>query len=52
MFIYDLRRFDRNPWGGYIVIFTPFCNTDIGKAGVGIEVNHNLKSLCRLSFSY
>lgn len=42
--LYDLIKLALSPWGGYNVILTPFCNTEIGKLGVGIEVNHNLKS--------
>ena len=50
MLLYVLSKFDLRPWGGYKVILIPFCNTDTGKPGEGIEVNHNLKSLCILSF--
>lgn len=42
--LYERNKFARRPWGGYKVIFTPFCRTEIGKEGVGIDVNHNLKS--------
>ena len=42
--VYDLNKFARRPWGGSNVIFTPFCRTEMGKVGVGIEVSHNRKS--------
>lgn len=32
-----------------MVIFTPFCRTEIGKDTEGIEVSHRRKSLCMLS---
>lgn len=51
MLLYVRNKFERKPWGGYTVIFTPFCNTDIGNATDGIEVSHSLKSLCMLSCS-
>ena len=50
--LYVLRRLDLKPWGGYRVILTPFCRTGTGKTGEGMDVNHNLKSLCMLSCSY
>lgn len=50
-FLYVLNRLDLKPYGGSIVILTLFYRTDIGKAGLGIEVNHSLKSLWRLSLS-
>lgn len=42
--MYDLIKFALKPWGGYKVIFTPFCKTEIGNVGVGIDVSHSLKS--------
>lgn len=44
MELYDLKRFALKPWGGYKVILTPFCKTEIGKVGVGMEVSHSRKS--------
>lgn len=34
----------RNPLGGSLVIFTPFCNTRTGKWSAGYDVNQSLKS--------
>ena len=45
--LYDRIKLDLIPYGGYTVIFTPFCKTAIGKYGVGADVSHSLKSLCK-----
>ncbi len=50
--LYDLIKLALNPWGGSSVIFTPFCNTDIGNVGVGIDVSHSLKSGWVASLNY
>jgi len=47
--VYDLSKFALKPWGGYKVIFTPFCKTEIGNDPVGIDVSHSLNYLCVLS---
>ncbi len=49
---YDLNKLALKPWGGYIVILTLFCKTEIGNEPVGIDVNHNLKSLWVFSPNY
>ncbi len=37
-------KFDFKPFGGSLVIFTPFCSTDTGNTLVGMDVSHNRKS--------
>jgi len=49
---YVPSKFYLKPDGGSKVILTEFYRTETGKAGVGIEVSHNLKSLCLVSSIY
>lgn len=46
---YDLVIFALKPFGGSLVIFTPFCRTNTGKWSAGYEVNHKRKSGCVVS---
>ena len=38
-----VRRLARSPLGGSLVILTPFCSTETGNLGEGIEVSHRRK---------
>ena len=44
-----VRRLARRPFGGSLVILTPFCSTDTGNFGEGIEVSHSRKEESVLS---
>lgn len=39
-----LRRFALRPAGGSLVIFTPSCRMDTGKAALGMDVIHSLRA--------
>jgi hypothetical protein len=45
---YEPRMLARSPLGGSLVILTPFCRMETGKAGEGAEVSHSRKRSCSL----
>lgn len=51
MFLYVLNKLFLKPDGGYKVILILFCKIGIENDSDGIDVNHNLKSLCIPSFN-
>ena len=44
-----VRRLARRPLGGSLVILTPFCSTETGNLGEGIDVSHRRKAPSVLS---
>ena len=41
---YEPRMLARRPFGGSLVILTPFCRMETGKCGDGADVSHSRKS--------